>query len=132
MMMDALKPGDVVRYHYLWAPPPPLVGRLDPSASLSERPSSQRGFSFSLYVAKAGYGSRLHLAVSEMECRCGGLDLRSWLVLDEYNRVSVGAAYDFETPTAPIGTFSPAFIRKIASVIKQAAARRRLRGIARK
>jgi hypothetical protein len=31
-----------------------------------------------------------------------------------------------------MGTFSPAFVRKIASSIKQAAERRRLRGIARK
>jgi hypothetical protein len=66
-----------------------------------------------------------------MECRRGGLGFPSWLILDEYNRVSIDAAYDFET-TAPIGTFSTAFVRKIASAIKQAAERRRLRGIARK
>jgi hypothetical protein len=65
------------------------------------------------------------------ECRRGGLDFPSWLILDEYNRVSIDAACDFET-TAPMGTFSPAFVRKIASAIRQAAERRRLRGIARK
>jgi hypothetical protein len=107
------------------------VARLDPPASSSERPSSRQRFSFSRSRRRKPDRTRAHLAVSEIECRRGGLDFPSWLILDEYNRVSVDAAYDFET-TRPIGTFGPAFVRKIASTIKQAAARRRLRGVARK
>jgi hypothetical protein len=34
--------------------------------------------------------------------------------------------------TKPIGAFSPAFVRKIAGVIKETAAQRRLRSILRK
>ncbi|TIQ17415.1 MAG: hypothetical protein E5X51_30695 [Mesorhizobium sp.] len=75
--------------------------------------------------------SRPHLAISEIECRRGGLDYPSWLILDEYNRAQVDKAYDLVT-TTPIGAFSPAFVRKIAGVIKETATQRRLRGIVRK
>ncbi|TIM58814.1 MAG: hypothetical protein E5X07_18670 [Mesorhizobium sp.] len=72
--------------------------------------------------------SRPHLAISEIECRRGGLDYPSWLILDEYNRVQVDEAYDLVTTTT-LGAFSSAFVRKIAGVSKETAARRRLRGI---
>lgn len=75
--------------------------------------------------------SRAHIAISEIECRRGGLEFPSWLILDEYNRVQVDEAYDLVT-TTPIGTFSPAFVRKIAALIKDVAAQRRLRGVSRK
>jgi hypothetical protein len=58
------------------------------------------------------------------------LDYPSWLILDEFNRVQVDEAYDLVT-TKPIGAFSPAFVRKIAGVIKETA-QRRLRSILRK
>ncbi|RCW80119.1 hypothetical protein [Phyllobacterium bourgognense] len=38
-------------------------------------------------------------------------------------------AFDFET-TTPIGSFSPAFLKAIASTVKQAAAARKLAGVA--
>jgi hypothetical protein len=75
--------------------------------------------------------SRPHLTISEIECRRGGLNYPSWLILDEYNRVQVDEAYDPVT-TTPIGAFSPAFVRKFAGVIKETVAQRRLRGIVRK
>jgi hypothetical protein len=74
--------------------------------------------------------SRPHLAISEIECRRGGLVYPSWMILDEYNLVQVDQAYDLVT--TPIGAFSPAFVRKIAGVIKETAAQCRLRGIVRK
>ncbi|MET3591098.1 MULTISPECIES: hypothetical protein [Mesorhizobium] len=40
-------------------------------------------------------------------------------------------AYDLVT-TKPIGSFSPAFVGKIAGLIKEAAEQRRLRGVVRK
>jgi hypothetical protein len=49
----------------------------------------------------------------------------------EYNRVQVDEAYDLVT-TKPIGSFSPAFVRKIAVLIKEAVAQRRVRGVVRK
>ncbi|MER8390316.1 hypothetical protein NKH10_00090 [Mesorhizobium sp. M1340] len=85
-------------------------------------------FSFPLTSQKPR--SRPHLAISEIECRRGGLDYPSWLILDEDNRVQVDEAYDL-VATTPIGAFSPAFLRKIAGAIKETAAQRRLRGIVR-
>ncbi|ACP21783.1 hypothetical protein NGR_b03190 (plasmid) [Sinorhizobium fredii NGR234] len=73
----------------------------------------------------------VHIVISEIECRRGGLRFPSWLVLDEYNRVELDEAYDFST-TTPSGAFSPAFVRKIAILIKQAATQRRLRAVVRK
>ncbi|MBZ9814941.1 MULTISPECIES: hypothetical protein [unclassified Mesorhizobium] len=72
-----------------------------------------------------------HIAVSEIECRRGGFDFPSWLILDQYNRVRTDEAYDLVT-VKPIGSFSPAFVRKIAGLIKEAADQRGLRGIVRK
>ena len=133
--MDALKPGDVVRYHYLWARQADAgeeSGRkARPVCVVVRTPVEPAALFLFLRTSQKPQRSRAHLAVSEMECRRGGLGFPSWLILDEYNRVSIDAAYDFET-TAPIGTFSPAFVRKIAAAIKQVAARRRLRGVARK
>ncbi|RWL83693.1 MAG: hypothetical protein EOR67_02870 [Mesorhizobium sp.] len=75
--------------------------------------------------------TRTYIAVSEIECRRGGLDFPSWLILDEYNRVRTDEAYDLAS-TRPNGSFSPAFVRKIAGLIKEAANQRRLRGVVRK
>lgn len=73
----------------------------------------------------------MHIAISEIECRRGGLGFPSWLILDEYNRVRIDEAYDLVS-TKPIGSFSPAFVRQIAGVIKQAAEQHRLQGVVRK
>ncbi|MER8640614.1 hypothetical protein NKJ81_31605 [Mesorhizobium sp. M0018] len=130
-----LKAGDLLRYYYLWAreadageesgrkarPVCIVVRTLATPAAL---------FLFPLTSQKP-HRSRPHLAISEIECRRGGLDYPSWLILDEFNRVPVDEAYDLVT-TTPIGAFSPAFVRKIAGVIKETAAQRRLRGIVRK
>lgn len=73
---------------------------------------------------------RLSLAISQMESRRAGLDFPCWIILDEYNRVELDKAFDFET-TTPIGSFSAAFLEAIASTVKQAAAARKLVGVAR-
>ncbi len=133
--MDALKAGDIVGYHYLWARQADAgeeSGRkARPVCVVVRTPAEPAALFLFPLTSQKPQRTRAHLAVSEIECRRGGLGFPSWLVLDEYNRVGVDAAYDFVT-TTPIGTFSPAFVRKIASAIKQAAARRRLRGIARR
>ncbi|MFA1624256.1 hypothetical protein ACDY96_15870 [Rhizobium mongolense] len=74
--------------------------------------------------------TRLSLAISQMECRRAGLDFPCWIVLDEYNRVELDKAFDFES-AAPLGSFSPAFLKKIALTVKNAAAARKLTGITR-
>jgi hypothetical protein len=73
---------------------------------------------------------RVFLAISQMECRRAGLDFPSWIILDEYNRVELDKAFDFET-TTPIGSFSLAFLKTIASTVRHAAAARKLAGVAR-
>ena len=133
--MNALKPGDVVRYYYLWARQAEAgeeSGRkARPVCVVVRTPAEPAALFLFPLTSQKPEPSRTHLAVGEIECRRGGLDHPSWLILDEYNRVPVDEAYDL-VATAPIGAFSPAFVRKIAASIKQAAAQRRLRGIARK
>lgn len=107
------------------------AARRGPSALWLERPATPAAlFLFPLTSQKPDQ-SHTHVAVSEIECRRGGLDFPSWLILDEYNRVQVDEAYDLVT-TKPIGPFSPAFVRKIAGLIKEAVVQRRVRGTIRK
>jgi hypothetical protein len=73
---------------------------------------------------------RLFLSISQIECRRAGLDFPCWIVLDEYNRVELDKALDFES-TRPLGSFSLAFLKKIALAVKDAAAARRLTGVSR-
>jgi len=49
-------------------------------------------------------------------------------LLDEYNRVELDKAFDFETSRS-LGSFSPAFLKKIAGIVKQAAVSRRLAAV---
>jgi len=130
-----LKAGDVLRYYYLWvrqADHGEESGRKDrPVCLLVKTPTEPaRLFLFPITTQKPDQ-STLHIAISEIECRRGSLRFPSWLILDEYNRVELDEAYDFVT-TTPIGAFSPAFVRKVATQIKQAAAQRRVRAVIRK
>jgi hypothetical protein len=72
----------------------------------------------------------MSLAISQMECRRAWLAFPCWIILDEYNRVQLDKAFDFEAPK-PLGSFSAAFLKAIAGTVKQAAAARQLTGIAR-
>lgn len=65
-----------------------------------------------------------------MECRRAGLDFPCWIILDEYNRVELDKAFDFES-SKPLGSFSLAFLKKIAGIVKEAAASRRLAAVSR-
>jgi hypothetical protein len=71
------------------------------------------------------------MAVTEIECRRGGLDDPSFLILDEYNRFLETEAFDLEAPQ-PIGTFGAPFMRKIAKSIKTLAERRRSTAVTRR
>lgn len=71
---------------------------------------------------------RLFLPISQIECRRAGLDFPCWIILDEYNRVEIDKAFDFET-SRPLGSFSPAFLKNIARIVKDAAASRRLAAV---
>ncbi|WP_223216461.1 hypothetical protein [Rhizobium mesosinicum] len=72
----------------------------------------------------------MFLPISQIECRRAGLDFPCFIILDEYNRVELDKAFDFES-TTPLGGFSAAFLKKIAGVVKEAAASRRLSAVSR-
>jgi len=129
-----LKPGDLIRYGYLWAREAARgeeTGRKFRPACIVVRTPSQPSslFVFPLTSQRPGE-ERAYLAVTEIECRRGGLDYPSFLILDEYNRFLESDAFDLEAPE-PIGAFSPSFMRKIALTLKDVARTRRLRAVTR-
>lgn len=74
---------------------------------------------------------RAYLAVTEIECRRGGIDYPSFLILDEYNRFLETEAFDLEV-AKPLGAFSGSYMRKIALSVKSVAGNRRLRAVPRR
>ncbi|CDM61164.1 MULTISPECIES: hypothetical protein [Rhizobium] len=129
-----LEPGQIVRFFYLWkrqAAAGEESGRKARPVCVVVRTAAapEAVFLFPI-TSQLPDTERLSLAVSQMECRRAGLDFPCWIVLDEYNRVELDKAFDFET-TTPLGSFSPAFLKKIALTVKNAAAARRLTGITR-
>ncbi|MEI9406121.1 hypothetical protein [Mesorhizobium argentiipisi] len=129
------KPGDLLRYYYLWARQADAgeeSGRkARPVCIVVRAPTAPATLFLFPLTSRQPDATRTYIAISEIECRRGGLDFPSWLILDEYNRVRTDEAYDLVS-TKPIGSFSPAFVRKIAGLIKEAANQRRLRGVVRK
>jgi hypothetical protein len=129
-----LEPGQIVRFFYLWnreAAQGEESGRKARPTCVVVRTLAVPGVVFLFPITSQMPGTeRVFLAISQMECRRAGLDFPSWIILDEYNRVELDKAFDFEA-TTPIGSFSPAFLKTIASTVKQAAAARKLAGVAR-
>ncbi|QAS81867.1 hypothetical protein CO657_25830 (plasmid) [Rhizobium acidisoli] len=123
-----------VRFYYLWsrqASAGEESGRKARPVCAVVRTAAVPGAVFLFPITLQSPGTeRLSLSISQMECRRAGLDFPCWIILDEYNRVELDKAFDFET-TTPIGSFSPAFLGIIAGAVKQAAAARKLAGIAR-
>lgn len=129
-----LEPGQIVRFFYLWsreAAAGEESGRKARPTCVVVRTATAPGVVFLFPITSRLPGTDgVSLAISQMECRRAGLDFPCWIILDEYNRVELDKAFDFET-TTPIGTFSPAFLKTVASTVKQAAAARKLAGVAR-
>jgi hypothetical protein len=135
MTTTMFKAGDVLRCYYLWARQAGDAeesGRKERSVCLLVKTPTEpvKLFLFPI-TSRSPDPSIAHIAVSEIECRRGGLRFPSWLILDEYNLLRLDEAYGLAS-TTPIGTFSPALVRKVATLIKQAAAQRRLRVVIRK
>lgn len=129
-----LEPGQIVRFFYLWKRQVTAgeeSGRKARPVCVVVRTAAVPGAVFLFPVtSQLPDTERLSLAISQMECRRAGLDFPCWIILDEYNRVELDKAFDFES-TTPLGSFSPAFLKKIALTVKNAAAARRLAGITR-
>ncbi|UVC07771.1 hypothetical protein IHQ71_21670 [Rhizobium sp. TH2] len=84
-------------------------------------------------VARTAGEKRMFEVVPEIECRRVGLSgsSPSYLVLDDFNKVSRSKLYDFEG-IDPVGTLSPKFMEKCARQFLQAVAERRpLKGVVR-
>jgi len=116
-MFDA---GDVVRFHYLWkrqADAGEETGRKARPVCVIVRTSAVPGVVFLFAItSRIPQDERLFLPISQIECRRSGLDFPCWIILDEYNRVELDKAFDFES-TVPLGSFSPAFLKKIARTV---------------
>ncbi|WP_341487165.1 hypothetical protein [Pararhizobium sp. A13] len=129
-----LEPGQVLRFFYLWkrqARAGEESGRKARPVCVVVRTAAIPGVVFLFPItSQLPDTDRFSLAISQMECRRAGLDFPCWIVLDEYNRVELDKAFDFESAT-PLGSFSPAFLKKIALTVKNAAAARRLTGVTR-
>ncbi|MCJ2014088.1 hypothetical protein [Methylobacterium sp. J-076] len=130
-----LKPGDLIRYHYLWAREAAQgeeSGRKARPACIVVRTPADPACLFVFPLTSQHPGpDRAFLSVPEIECRRGGLGGPSFLILDEYNRFLVTEAFDLEAPE-PIGAFSGSFLRKVAASVKDLAQSRRLRAVTRR
>jgi len=129
-----LERGQIVRFFYLWkrqADAGEESGRKARPVCIVVRTPDNPGAAFLFPItSQQPDPDRLSLSFGEIECRRAGLAYPCWIILDEYNRVELDKAFDFES-TKPIGSVSPAFLTRIAATVKEAARTRRLSGIAR-
>jgi len=126
------KPGDILRYNYLWArqfDAGEESGRKARPVCLVVKTQTKPAnlFLFPL-TSQPPAQDRVAFALGEIECRRAGLDFPTWLVVDEYNYLREDELFDLEA-ARPVGALSPAVLRKVALLIKQAAEKRRLRAI---
>jgi hypothetical protein len=132
--MDMFEAGDVVRFHYLWkrqADAREETGRKARPVCVVVRTAAVPDVVFLFAItSQMPPDERISLPISQIECRRAGLDFPCFIILDEYNRVELDKAFDFES-TTPLGSFSPAFLKKIAMTVKDAAASRRLSAVSR-
>lgn len=129
-----LERGEVVRFHYLWARQAQAgeeSGRKARPVCIVVRTPGNPGAVFLFPItSQEPRPDRITLSLPEMECRRAGLAFPCWIILDEYNRVELDKAFDFES-TRPIGNVSAAFLEKIASTVKKASSSRALKGVTR-
>lgn len=126
--------GDIARFNYLWARQADqgeVAGRKPrPVCVVIRLPGTPaRLFLFPITTQPPAAG-RIAIAFPEMERWRAGFDQPCWLILDEYNRIEIDKAYDFES-VKPLGRISPAFLRKTAERIQTAAREGRLKGVSR-
>ncbi len=130
-----LKPGDIIRYGYLWARQSDAgeeSGRKARPACVVVRTPKNPAILFVFpLTSQKPEADHPYIPVSEIECRRGGLDFPSYLVIDEFNHFLETEAFDLETP-APVGAFSHAFLKRIAIRVRELSAQKRLRGVARR
>jgi len=133
-MTKMLERGRIVRFFYLWK----RQAKAGEESERKARPvcivirtpdNPARLFLFPI-TSQEPDDSRIALAFNQIECKRAGLAYPCWIILDEYNRVDLDQAYDFDG-TRPLGAVSPAFLKEIAKKIQSAAADGRLSAVQR-
>jgi hypothetical protein len=106
--------GDIVRFNYLWARQAETgeeTGRKSRPVCVIVRTNAAPAVLFLLpLTSRPPTTKRAGLAIPEIECKRGGLQSPCWIVCDEYNRVTMDLAHDFES-LRPIGAFSASFFK---------------------
>ena len=128
-----MKRGEVYRYNYLWSHQhqrKEISGRKVRPVCLVVRSQRTPADLFLFPLTSQPPGDRLALAVPENELYLAALRSPCWIILDEYNVLSEGHLYDFDS-LSPLGTFSLGFMRKIAGAISAATKQHRLRSVRR-
>jgi hypothetical protein len=127
--------GDIVRFNYLWAREAEVgeeSGRKARPVCVIVRTSADPAALFLLpLTSRPPEKTRAALGVPEIECKRGGLRSPCWIICDEYNRVTMDLAHDFESLDA-VGTFSASFLKQIASSLKREALARRAKMVIRR
>ena len=130
-----LQVGDIVRFNYLWARENDAgeeSGRKARPVCVIVRTSAVPAALFLLpLTSRLPTKTRAALAVPEIECKRGGLRSPCWIICDEYNRVTMDLAHDFESLDA-VGTFSASFLKQIASSLKREAIAKRAKIVVRR
>lgn len=126
--------GSLYRYNYLWSREDErkeISGRKARPICLVVRSSTTPAALFLFPITtKAPSGGTLAIEIPASQCRRGNLAHPSWIVVDEYNRVSEEDLYDFES-LVPLGEFSHAFLKLIGLAIQKCAEEKRLRAVVR-
>lgn len=126
--------GQVVRSHYLWhrqALEGEETGRKARPVCVVVRTAGNPGVASCFRLPRKGRGTSASScrsvrsnAAAPVSISPAGLSSTSIIV------VELDKAFDFDS-TRPLGSFSPAFLKKIALTVKDAAAARRLTGVLR-
>ncbi|GKX35222.1 MAG: hypothetical protein MnENMB40S_28400 [Rhizobiaceae bacterium MnEN-MB40S] len=135
MSFDSLETGSVIRYPYLWvrqAVTGELEGRKSRPVAVGVRVPRADGDLLILLpiTTKEPMSGRLATEIPDIEKRRAGLDLdlRLWIILDEYNEDIIGRSFYLE-PVPPIGRFSKAFFLPL---MRELIARRKdMKGVSR-
>ncbi len=120
--MNAFEAGEIYEFAYLWkrqAERGEESGRKDRPACLAVTSGRHPTHLFLFPItSQRPMAGREAVAISEIECRRGGLDYPAWLVLDELNYTTSDNLVDFAS-LAPRGAFSSAFLENVARRIKE-------------
>jgi hypothetical protein len=127
MKIEPLPEGAIIRYPYLWAAERnsgETAGRKPRPVCLVLRLYDERDSIHHLILlpitSKSLPVGRVAIEVPEMERRRAGLMryARAWVIADEYNYDIAERLYHLDADGV-LGNFSPAFLRRIATILRE-------------